>query len=80
MKKSIFILGLAVLGLSACKKEYTCACSAYSYDLGILGSMDYPAEDYPSGTKISKSDATEWCEAWDATNKLISSDASCELK
>lgn len=27
MKKGILVLGLAVLGLASCKKEYTCNCT-----------------------------------------------------
>jgi len=79
MKKSIFVLGLAVLGLSACSKERTCSCAEYSYDM--LGtSVTVPAEDYESGEKISKADAEEWCDALQAINTIIDASATCELK
>jgi hypothetical protein len=51
MKKLFIVAAVAVFGLTACKKEYTCVCD--------IAGMKVEAK---SGVKLSKSDAEAWCE------------------
>ncbi len=51
MKKLFIVAAVAVFGLTACKKEYTCVCE-------IAGTK----VEAKSGTKLSKKDAETWCE------------------
>tara|TARA_B100001287_G_scaffold54633_1_gene43182 strand:- start:7568 stop:7789 length:222 start_codon:yes stop_codon:yes gene_type:complete len=73
MKKLSILLGVFLFAFSACKKDYTCSCSAYEY----MGTT-YDAVDYELG-KLSKSDAEEACQLWEDINVLYDANATCEL-
>jgi len=66
MKKVTLILGVALLALSACKKEYTCECTV---DLGIFGTSTASTT-----IKDTKKKAEEACDGGD------SSISECEIK
>lgn len=71
MKKSIFILGLAVLGLTACTKDWDCECTITAGGLSV--SETVVLED------LNKSDATEACDAGDMA-EVAGVGSECELK
>jgi hypothetical protein len=51
MKKLFIVAAVAVFGLTACKKEWTCVCDLAGTKVEVK-----------SGTKLSKKDAETWCE------------------
>ncbi len=55
MKKLSFILALAGLTMTSCKKNYTCECVEENGD---------PIITYTA--KMKKSDAETWCKNWDS--------------
>jgi hypothetical protein len=74
MKKSFLIATATIAILSSCKKNYTCEC-AMTYTGATTSSKTITLE---SNTKLSKKDATTWCEE----NNYTSSGATskCTLK
>ena len=73
MKKLSILLGVFLFAFSACKKDYTCSCSAYT----VLG-ITTEAVDYELG-KQSKADAEEACQALEDVNVILDPAATCEL-
>jgi hypothetical protein len=77
--KKIFLVGaLAFLGLTSCKKDYTCECTS-TVDMGELGKTSASASTTINDTKAN---ATEACDAGDSksTSGLYSSSVDCEIK
>ncbi len=75
MKKISLALGcLVVLGLSSCKKEYTCTCTATVAD-PIFG-LPLPDGSTPVvyTEKIKESEKTEWCDGYESTTQVPSTD------
>ncbi len=71
MKKVLLvaIAGVFVLGLSSCKKDWTCACTSS----GITAN----AVTYPNTTKKAAKDA---CTSYETTAKIVAPSISCEIK
>jgi hypothetical protein len=69
MKKVIAIaaVGVFALGLTSCKKEYTCKCT-------VLGQT----VEGKSDGKLKKKDAEEWCDKSDTAAKAAG--GSCSLE
>ena len=63
MKKIMFIASVAVLGLTACKKDYTCECVKET-----VGGNE--TESYNTG-KMKLSDATAKCNDGDKTTTVL---------
>lgn len=73
MKKTLIVFGFvafAAIALSSCKKDYTCECTS---TVDGIASISYPYES------VKKSDATESCDALNAT-WTANSVGKCELK
>ena len=72
MKKTTsIILGMMFIGalvFTGCKKDYTCECTVSGQSV----SATY--------TKVKKKDATDACDAAQATYKTADPSASCSLK
>lgn len=71
MKKVLFVAAVAVLGLSSCKKDYTCSCTSAS---APAFSKNFPY------SKTTKANAKEACDTQETTYKAYASDVSCEVK
>lgn len=68
MKKLLVLAIIAgAFTMTSCKKEYTCTCTTAGTSV-----------DYKTGSKVKKSDATKWCDAYDASAKI--GGGSCKLK
>lgn len=61
-----------LLGLTSCKKDWTCSCT-WTYD----GSTETGSKVFP-GTK--KSDAKKTCDTYQTYLRTEYSDASCSIK
>ncbi len=61
-----------LLGLTSCKKDWTCSCT-FTYD-----GTSYTEEKVYPGTK--RSDAKKSCDAYQTLLKTEYSDASCKIK
>jgi len=72
MKKALpfmFVASLA-FGAVSCSKDYNCECAA---------SANLPAQTFPIAD-ATKSDATDACDAFETTRKIVAPAATCELK
>jgi len=70
MKKVLFIVGIAVLSLSSCVKDYTCKCTA----------TDANGNTSSSSSTINgkKSDVTVACDEGDAS--IVGITVDCEIQ
>ncbi len=75
MKKGFLILLSAgmMLGLVACKKDYSCDCTFKSLGATTSTTLSLLIND------ASKSDATDACDAAETTYKIVDATASCTL-
>ena len=62
------IVILATVGLSSCKKDYTCTCTVS----GVATPVEF--------AKAKKKDAEDACTALETTSKVVDPAASCTLK
>ena len=67
--KKLMLLGaaIAMLSVTACKKDYTCACTVST------GNIDLEFEN------AKKQDAEDACQAAEDTYKILDPNASCSL-
>jgi hypothetical protein len=66
MKKIILVGALALLGLSSCKKDYTCSCSIKDVDSGLSITSE---ELSTTISNSSKSDAESDCAKEEGTGQ-----------
>ncbi|MBN9292682.1 MAG: hypothetical protein J0G96_01735 [Flavobacteriia bacterium] len=69
MKKVLFVAAVAVLGLSSCKKDWTCSCT------GTSGSANVAT--YSNTTKKLATDA---CKTYETNAKTVFPNIACEVK
>ena len=62
-----------MLGMVACKKDYTCACTFKSLGATTSTTLNVMIEN------ASKGDATDVCDAAETTYKIVDATASCTL-
>jgi len=68
MKKLLILAGaVAMLSVTACKKDYTCACTVSS------GNVSYEYE------KVKKQEAEDACKDTEDGFKILDANASCSL-
>lgn len=80
MKKlSVFLDLVFVIGLSSCKKDYTCTCNTtISYDLGGIEATPEMKAFLPQNStatssetrKLKKKDAEDWCKGNEGTSSI----------
>lgn len=72
--KKLMLLGaaIAMLSVTACKKDYTCTCTYDPLGTGS-GTSSYEIE------KAKKQDAEDSCQAAEDTYKILDPNASCSL-
>ena len=70
MKKVLFIVGIAVVSLSSCVKDYTCKCTATDANGNMSSSS--------STIKGKKSDVTAACDEGDLS--MVGITVDCEIQ
>ncbi len=69
LMKKVFVLGtLALIGLSSCKKDWTCTCEVNSFGITVSGSSTIE--------NATRSDAKEACDEGDYVTSVATSECS----
>ena len=68
MKKTLFIVAIATLSLTSCKKDYTCSCDTTVTAVGVktVTTTAFTIND-------TKSNATKSCDEMDTGSNVVSS-------
>jgi len=69
MKKYFASAALAVITLSACQKDHTCACTASD-----------SADNFSYSSKAKKKDAQDACNTYGTTYASVHAGGKCDLK